>query len=827
MRFINKYSDYTLRFFIVLITVYCLIAGGIPVFYSLFTNKLTIDDCVKTNVSVDSKTFIEVQQILKNGAAEKAGILEGDRIIAVNGIEINDLTEFQNILSSIPPGNDAVYLILRGGMPMEISVSVHRYFHLIFYIFVAFGFGFLFNGFFVGISKPKELTSQIFFLLSAAASQGFLSYGGVWYYVGKIEYLMVSYFVASIFIYPLLFHFFSVYPLYYDIRKRKFKIFLVYLAAVLINLPAFFIDVYIHLVNTRFIDLLFTYYPLLFIAASIALFMKSYNKIQDKEERKPLRILLIGVFVGFLGLIYYYVIFPLMLPKMSMNPITRVPIVLVLAIPLAFGYSIYKYKILDTEFFVKRGIVFGIVTAVTISGYMILITMIDNLFDSYNLKNKQLITVLIIVLVIFSFSYVTKLIKVFVDKKFYKARYNYRKSLLDFSNELPLLNSIDEVCTKLCGMLKQNMGVENVELLLTDSKYRYQNTSPDIAIRNSLFLKLIFNKSYEPRYLQEQALREISVPKEQIAAIKESGYVLAVPITVKNELAGALLMGSKPENTPYSDEDSDLLKTICSNISIAIENSRLREEEYKKNLIEEELKIAKNIQEGLLPVNSFKFDNIEISCLSKPARIIGGDFYDVIQIDETNILVVIADVSGKGLPAALYMAKVQALIRFASKIFKSPRDIMIEVNKQVFDRFEKRSFVTVSLGLFNLNTRKVKFIRAGHNPAIFARNGSIELLNTRGIGLGLDKDELFKNSLDEYEIEFGKDSMLFFYTDGLNEAMNKEREEFGMERLINILKQHKKMTPSELSSNLINEVDAFSENAEQHDDITLVVVKTY
>jgi len=286
-------------------------------------------------------------------------------------------------------------------------------------------------------------------------------------------------------------------------------------------------------------------------------------------------------------------------------------------------------------------------------------------------------------------------------------------------------------------------------------------------------------------------------------------------------------MGSKPENTPYSDEDSDLLKTICSNISIAIENSRLREEEYKKNLIEEELKIAKNIQEGLLPVNSFRFDNIEISCLSKPARIIGGDFYDVIQIDEENILVVIADVSGKGLPAALYMAKVQALIRFASKIFTSPRDIMIEVNKQVFDRFEKRSFVTVSLGLFNLNSRKVKFIRAGHNPAIFARNGSIELLNTRGIGLGLDKDELFKNSLDEYEIEFGKGNLLFFYTDGLNEAMNKEREEFGMERLINILKQHKKMTPSELSSILINEVDAFSENAEQHDDITLVVVKTY
>jgi len=226
---------------------------------------------------------------------------------------------------------------------------------------------------------------------------------------------MLNYFIASIFIYPLLFHFFSVYPIFYNFRKRKLKIFSVYLYAILINLPSFFMTIYVQVSGMRFFEILISYYPLLYIAASIFLFLKSCGKIKETEQKKPLRILLLGLIIGFVGLLYYYVIFPLFLMRLSINPLYRIPIVLVLAIPIAFGYSIYKYKILDTEFFVKRGIIFGLVTAVTISGYMILITFIDSLFDSYNLKNKQLITVLIVVLVIFSFSYLTKLIKVFVE----------------------------------------------------------------------------------------------------------------------------------------------------------------------------------------------------------------------------------------------------------------------------------------------------------------------------------------------------------------------------------------------------------------------------
>lgn len=127
----------------------------------------------------------------------------------------------------------------------------------------------------------------------------------------------------------------------------------------------------------------------------------------------------------------------------------------------------------------------------------------------------------------------------------------------------------------------------------------------------------------------------------------------------------------------------------------------------------------------------------------------------------------------------------------------------------------------------NTATGKMKFIRAGHNPAIFAANGSIEFLNTKGIGLGLDRDHIFRKNLDEHELHLTKDSLLLFYTDGLSEAMNKEREEFGTERIIDILRQSRHLSTKEINDTLLQNVKEFSNDAEQHDDITFIVMKTY
>ncbi len=821
MKFLNKYSENTLRFFIIVITLYVLVLAGIPLFSSIFTRRLTVDDCTKIEKEdITGRKYLEVQSIYPDGVADKAGLKPGDRIFEINGKRTESVDQLQTVLFSIPAGEKGVYLVERNGELLQFIIPVYKYFHLIFYIFTFLGLGFLINGFFVGISKPKELTSQLFFIFGAVSSVGFTIYGGIWYYVGADGFLMYNYYIASIFVYPLFFHFFTVYPVFVEFKRRRLKLFLIYLYCILLGLPGLFPTLFPFIQEQNPVFIILSYAPLFLVVGALIVFLRSFMRIESPELKEPLRVLVIGMVIGLSGLIYYYFIFSLYVAKLGLNPVYRLPTMLVLAIPITFGYSIYKYRILDTEFFVKRGIVFTLATGITIAAYLIAINLLDTLFDYYQFRNKQLITVLTIILVIFSFSYITKLIKSFVDKRFYKSRYNYRKSLLDFSSELCCLNSIEEVTKQLNTTLRATMGVKNLYVWI-----KGEGVTADAA-EDSIYTYL-YKNDRNPKYLFDVNLLEGNFPEGYKKFLKEKGIVLSLPVLIKDALIGSINLGEKPENSPYTEEDIDLLKTICSNISIVYENSRLRLEEIKKNKIEEELKVAKSIQEGLLPYTNFSFGRLEISCSSQPARIIGGDFYDVIELEEDKVLVVIADVSGKGLPAALYMAKVQALIRFAAKIFKTPKEIISEVNKQVYDKFEKKSFVTVSLGLFDLKQNKVRFIRAGHNPAIFARNGSIELLNTRGIGLGLDREDIFIRNLDEYEIKLDKESLFLFYTDGLNEAMNSHKEEFGMERLINIVKQNKSMRPSEISTQLKEEVNNFVNSAEQHDDITLVVVKSY
>jgi len=826
LKFTQKYSDRTLRSIIVIISLYCFIITIIPFIKASITNRLTIDDTVKIERSLNGKDVdIVVLDVIKDGVAEKSGIQEGDIIKGINDKKIKSLIDLQDELSKISDESAPTYQIQRGNLEFNLKVPAYKYFHLLFFIFYTLGIGFLLNGFIVGISRPKEMTSQIFFLFCATASAGFLNQGGVFYYAGNSLFLMLNYFIFNIFVYPLLFHFFSIYPLKYEFKKRKIKIFSIYLYSMLLSIPAFFPEWFKFLSVENISKIFFAYIPSIFVILSFILFFRSYSKVKNSDLKKALKILIYGLGIGLLGFVYYYLVFNLLFARSGMNPVYRMPTVLVLAIPISFGYSIFRYRILDTEFFVKRGIVFAIATLITIVSYLAAVNVLETIFDYYRFRNKQIITVITIILVIFSFSYLTKLIKSFVEKRFYKSRYNYRKSLLDFSGELPYLNNMEDVCDKLKKMLSTTMGVNYVDIWIRNEEYKNKSECYSFEGKNEIF-DLIFSKYSEPLLMFDANLQEFDIPSEFKNVIKKEGIVLSLPIYVKNNIIGSINIGSKPENSSYTDEDIDLLKTISSNISVVFENSRLRIEEFKKNKIEEELRIAKRIQEDLLPQKYFNFEKIEISCISHPARIIGGDFYDVIKINEENILVVIADVSGKGLPAALYMAKVQAMIRFATKLFKTPIEIITEVNRQIYQKFERKSFVTLSLGLINIKDNSVSFIRAGHNPAIFSKNGTIELLSTKGIGLGLDRNDIFVENIKEHKFTLEKDNLLIFYTDGLNEAMNRNREEFGMEKLISIIKNKKSLTTDKIKDTVINEVFKFTDGAEQNDDITLIIIKS-
>jgi sigma-B regulation protein RsbU (phosphoserine phosphatase) len=253
----------------------------------------------------------------------------------------------------------------------------------------------------------------------------------------------------------------------------------------------------------------------------------------------------------------------------------------------------------------------------------------------------------------------------------------------------------------------------------------------------------------------------------------------------------------------------------------------------EKKRLEEELRIARAIQMSLLPRGPLDVPGLAITALCVPAREVGGDYYDFFQLDRDRLGVLIADVSGKGTSAALYMAELKGLILALSQRYDSPRELLIEVNRIISEHLDSRSFITITYAMIDLQAGVMTFCRAGHTPLIFlsGRSGaesSARVLTPSGMVLGLRIDgaaEKFAELLEEERVDLSSGDVIVLYTDGITEAMNPESDLFGESRLSRIVEEHGHLESGELRERIMREVEAFVGSADQHDDMTMILLK--
>ena len=212
--------------------------------------------------------------------------------------------------------------------------------------------------------------------------------------------------------------------------------------------------------------------------------------------------------------------------------------------------------------------------------------------------------------------------------------------------------------------------------------------------------------------------------------------------------------------------------------------------------------------------------------MSVTALSVGGDYYDFIQLNPNKILAVVADVSGKGMSAALYMSKVQGMVQLAAHIYKTPKEMLTNINRRIFDGIDRRSFITMILALFDMYKKEVRICRAGHNKAFFGVNGKISSLEGGGIGLGLERGPVFEDAIEEIRIPIKSDSLFLFYTDGITEAMNEEKQQLGEKAIADLLKMNRYKSAESIQNAILEKVEKFRGSAEQHDDVTMVIVKS-
>lgn len=240
-----------------------------------------------------------------------------------------------------------------------------------------------------------------------------------------------------------------------------------------------------------------------------------------------------------------------------------------------------------------------------------------------------------------------------------------------------------------------------------------------------------------------------------------------------------------------------------------------------------ELEIARSVQMRFLPQKLPDSPSLEIVSLCQPAMEVGGDYYDFVQISERYMSVLIGDVSGKGVSAAFYMTMVKGIIKTLSRKVMKPAALLAEANEIFCENAPRDVFITIIYGIFDLEERTLTFASAGHNPLIIwkKKTGAAQLVNPRGIALGLDKGPQYRAIIEDSVIPIEEDDIYVFYTDGVTEAMNTKQEIFGEERLCETIQQNANFPPRILQKKIIEAVSDFSGKEPQHDDFTMIVIK--
>lgn len=325
-----------------------------------------------------------------------------------------------------------------------------------------------------------------------------------------------------------------------------------------------------------------------------------------------------------------------------------------------------------------------------------------------------------------------------------------------------------------------------------------------------------------------------SDPRFYPSADSQSGFItqnlIAVPLLVNEQAIGVIELFNKTGG--FTENDLDLLSAIASTAAIAIENARLYQEAVEKGRMERELGMALSVQTGLLPNQLPELEGWTFATCWKPAREVSGDFYDFIKLDSaghtlfnraTPIGMLIADVTDKGMPAALFMAFTRSIIRASLYQGGSPAEGISQANHLTCHESTHGLFVTLFYGQLNPTSGDMTYVNAGHNPPLIYRKASdtLELLMPTGIPVGIDEDFVYQQE----KITLNPSDFLVSYTDGVTEAVNQTNEEFGMERLKQVVLANKHFTAEKLAAAVEAAVVEFSPVGKQFDDITIMVLR--
>lgn len=379
--------------------------------------------------------------------------------------------------------------------------------------------------------------------------------------------------------------------------------------------------------------------------------------------------------------------------------------------------------------------------------------------------------------------------------------------------------------------INNNFSTEQLLQLFEDVLSNHLNIGRLVLFSHDNDWKCILKYGVAEEYNSINVERDL-LPIKEIGTINFSkknlnkSFEIVIPVYHKSQPLAFVLIGDLEDRVEVSPAIKHLpfVQTLTSIIVVAIENKKLAKENIRQAAMKKELELASEMQAMLFPTALPVNDKLEASAFYLPHQQVGGDYYDFIWLSEQECAFCVADVSGKGVAAALLMSNFQATLRVLIQHTNSLTSLIKELNNKVMDNAKGEKFITFFIAKYNIQTRQLSYVNAAHNPPLLVSNEKVELLSSGCTGLGMF-DEIEK--IEEGRLQLAPDSTIICYTDGLVELENEKNEEFGTDALQKFVLKKNGLTPHSLNKAIVDEVIDFKQSKSYVDDIALFSIKFY
>lgn len=808
------------------------------------TNVVNSDDTFWGIQSRNGRPALVVISVVEGGVAEKAGVKVGDEVLAIDGRKtIAMLDAAQSVLNEASTDHPVSYVVARNGRILDLTISLVRQIRFIQFVAPVFAFLWLLIGTLVALAKPGGRLQRLFFatgalvvfaftqplFFAAADSPIAITTRIVWGLLGVFFFISWVRFCTSFPIDQRIF----VTP---GRRTALYSALIGYVGLLIVISLAWALGPSMGLTDTwltLFSASLLTYFSLFlalgYFGAGTFFLYRGYREMPANADRRPMRVILIGTVMAGLALVYLIVLqTTVTLKTLSyiINPQLLLPILLLIALPISFGYAIFKYQVMDFRRLVRTTVIYTLTMGLVAAIYMALAYGAGQAFGSLTTEDvRGPVGVVAFVLFVMFFEPMKRRIQTLIENRFFPQRRDYSANLAAFAADLSETVGTHGVAELIARTLRSTLNLEGVVVMLEDpTTHEFR-----VVARDCSFGLAYVNEEGIATLRRLLRQHHTMVSLETVASpdldTLQNYFSYASGLYAQGNVVGAVLLSRPVNDEPLSGSQTPFINSIVAQGASALEVARLYEQEIERQRLQEELSTARRIQEGLLPTEMPTIPGISISAMSRPAQAVGGDYYDVISLDDDRFLVIIADVSGKGLPASLYMAEFHGMVHVASGMENTPKEMLSILNDHLFEVLKRGAFVSATILLFDTKRKSVTFARAGHTPILRTNGSQLDALVPDGVALGLSARPLFDDILQEYTVEYEPGETFILYSDGVSEAMNDDREEFGDGRLHDVIASASDPTVDGLRDSIISQVERFRGTADQNDDITVVVVK--